>query len=143
MACFEDGPIRILAFAWWMLKTEKTMVSWQAFPSLPPSSRAPRVSLAPKTPFPFPFKRLPRWLPSLRHPASRTPAPYYPLNRMRMRCVVSALRLLLKKSSAEQILSLSRNAMLEGIDFLVWDVPLRLCFYHFSPGHSLVLQLRH
>ena len=25
----------------------KTMVSWQAFPSLPPSSRAPRVSLAP------------------------------------------------------------------------------------------------
>ena len=34
------------------------------------------------------------------------------LNRMRMRCVVSALRLLLKKSSAEQILSLSRNAML-------------------------------
>ena len=27
------------------------MVSWQAFPSLPPSSRAPRVSLAPKTPF--------------------------------------------------------------------------------------------
>ena len=26
----------------------------------PPSSRAPRVSLAPKTPFPFPFKRLPR-----------------------------------------------------------------------------------
>ena len=33
----------------------KTMVSWQAFPSFPPSSRAPRVSLAPKTPFPFPF----------------------------------------------------------------------------------------
>ena len=32
----------------------KTMVSWQAFPSLPPSSRAPRVSLAPKTPFLFP-----------------------------------------------------------------------------------------
>ena len=35
--------------------------------SLPPSSRAPRVSLAPKTPFPkapfpFPFKRLPRRL---------------------------------------------------------------------------------
>ena len=28
----------------------------------PPSSRAPRVSLAPKTPFPFPFKRLPRRL---------------------------------------------------------------------------------
>ena len=38
------------------------MVSWQAFRSLPPSSRAPRVSLAPKTPFPFPFKRLPRRL---------------------------------------------------------------------------------
>ena len=34
------------------------MVSWQAFPS----SRAPGVSLAPKTPFPFPFKRLPRRL---------------------------------------------------------------------------------
>ena len=30
------------------------MVSWQAFPSLPPSSRAPRVSLAHKTPFLFP-----------------------------------------------------------------------------------------
>ena len=28
----------------------------------PPSTRAPRVSLAPKTPFPFPFKRLPRRL---------------------------------------------------------------------------------
>ena len=40
----------------------KTMVSWQAFLSLPPSSRAPRVSLAPKSPFPFPFKRLPRRL---------------------------------------------------------------------------------
>ena len=37
-----------------------------------------------------------------------------------MRCVVSALRRLLKKSSFEQIL-LSRNAMLKGIDFLVWD----------------------
>ena len=32
----------------------KTIVSWQAFPSLPP-----RALLAPKTPFPFPFKRLP------------------------------------------------------------------------------------
>ena len=36
--------------------------------SLPPSSHAPRISLAPKTPFPktpflFPFKRLPRRLP--------------------------------------------------------------------------------
>ena len=30
--------------------------------NLPPSSRAPRVSLALKTPFPFPFKRLPRRL---------------------------------------------------------------------------------
>ena len=29
---------------------------------LPPFSRAPRVSLTPKTPFPFPFKRLPRRL---------------------------------------------------------------------------------
>ena len=38
------------------------MVSWQPFPSLPPSSCAPRVSLAPKTPFPFPLKRLPRRL---------------------------------------------------------------------------------
>ena len=38
------------------------MVSWQAFPSFPSSSRAPRVSLAPQTPFPFPFKRLPRRL---------------------------------------------------------------------------------
>ena len=37
-------------------------VSWQAFPSLPPSSRASGVSPAPKTPFPFPFKRLPRRL---------------------------------------------------------------------------------
>ena len=40
----------------------KTMVSWQAFPSFTSSSRAPRVSLAPQTPFPFPFKRLPRRL---------------------------------------------------------------------------------
>ena len=31
-------------------------------PGLPPSSRAPRVSLVPKTSFPFPFKRLPRRL---------------------------------------------------------------------------------
>ena len=38
------------------------MVSWQAFPSLPSSSRVPHVSLARKTPFPFPFKRLPRRL---------------------------------------------------------------------------------
>ena len=38
------------------------MVSWQACPSFPSSSRAPRVSLAPQTPFPFPFKRLPRRL---------------------------------------------------------------------------------
>ena len=30
--------------------------------SFPPSSRAPRVSLAPKTPCPLPFKRLPRRL---------------------------------------------------------------------------------
>ena len=37
-----------------MLKTRKTMVSWQVFPSLPP--------LAPKTPFPIPFKRLRRRL---------------------------------------------------------------------------------
>ena len=28
-----------------------------------PFKRLPRVSLAPKTPFPFPFKRLPRRLP--------------------------------------------------------------------------------
>ena len=40
----------------------KTMVSCQAFPSLPSSSRAPRVSLVPKIPFLFPFKRLPRRL---------------------------------------------------------------------------------
>ena len=32
------------------------MVSWQAFPFLPPSSRTPRVSLAPKTPFSLPFQ---------------------------------------------------------------------------------------
>ena len=40
------------------------MVSWRAFPPPhpPPSSCAPRFSLAPKTPFPFPFKRLPRRL---------------------------------------------------------------------------------
>ena len=37
------------------------MVSWQAFPSLPPRA-PPRVSLAPKTPFPFPSKGLPRRL---------------------------------------------------------------------------------
>ena len=44
-----------------MLKTRKTMVSWQAFSSLPPR-RPPRVSLAPKTPFLIPLKRLPRRL---------------------------------------------------------------------------------
>ena len=36
--------------------------------SLPPSSRAPRVSLARKTPFPFPFKPLPRRLFCPLHP---------------------------------------------------------------------------
>ena len=47
------------------------MVSWQAFPSLLPSLRALRVSLAPKTPFPFLFKRLPRRLLfSLQSPSS-------------------------------------------------------------------------
>ena len=45
-------------------RVAKTMVSWQAFPSFASSSRACRVSLAPKTPFPFPFKRLPRRLTS-------------------------------------------------------------------------------
>ena len=35
-------------------------------PPFPPSSRALRASLAPKTPFPFPFKRKPRRLPSER-----------------------------------------------------------------------------
>ena len=38
------------------------MVSCQAFPSLPPSLLARPYSLAPKTPFPFLFKRLPRRL---------------------------------------------------------------------------------
>ena len=51
LTCFEDRPIRILTFAWWMLKTRKTMVSWQAFPSLPP--RAPLAFLSHlKLPFP-------------------------------------------------------------------------------------------
>ena len=50
LTCFEDRPIRILTFAWWMLKTRKTMVSWQAFPSLPP--RAPLAFPSrPKPPF--------------------------------------------------------------------------------------------
>ena len=35
--------------------------------SLPPSSRTSLVSLAPKTPFPFPFKRLPRRLVAFFH----------------------------------------------------------------------------
>ena len=43
----------------------KAMISWQAFPSFPSSSRASRVSLAPKTSFPFPFKLLPRGLENL------------------------------------------------------------------------------
>ena len=34
----------------------KTMVSRQAFPSLPPSLHAPCVSLVPKTPLSFPFQ---------------------------------------------------------------------------------------
>ena len=51
LTCFEDGPIRILTFAWWMFKTRKTMVSWQAFPSLP--LRAPLAFLSHlKLPFP-------------------------------------------------------------------------------------------
>ena len=37
------------------------MVSWQAFSFLPPCA-PPRVSLAPKTPFPNPFKCLPHRL---------------------------------------------------------------------------------
>ena len=41
LTSFEGWPIRILTFAWWMLKTRNTMFSWQAFPSLPP-----RVPLA-------------------------------------------------------------------------------------------------
>ena len=41
------------------------MVSWQAFPSLPPRAHL-GISLAPKTPFPFPFKRLPRRLANAR-----------------------------------------------------------------------------
>ena len=32
LTCFEDWPIKILTFAWWMLKTRKTVV----FLSLPP-----------------------------------------------------------------------------------------------------------
>ena len=44
LTCFEDGPIRILTFARWMLKTRKTMASWQAFPSFPP--RAPLAFLS-------------------------------------------------------------------------------------------------
>ena len=36
------------------------------------ASRAPRVSLAPKTPFPFPFKRLPRRLGVDEHRTSST-----------------------------------------------------------------------
>ena len=41
----------------------KTMFSWQAFPSsLPPSLLVRPYSLAPKTPFPILFKRLPRRL---------------------------------------------------------------------------------
>ena len=35
--------------------------------SLPPSSRPPHVSLAPKTPFPFPFNRLPHRLDVANH----------------------------------------------------------------------------
>ena len=51
MTCFEDGPIRILTFAWWMLKTRKTMVSRQAFPSLPPCAPLAFLSHL-KLPFP-------------------------------------------------------------------------------------------
>ena len=66
LTCFEDWQIRILTFAWSMLKTRKTMVSWQAFPSLP-SRAPPYLSLAPKTPFPISFKRLPCWLERLKN----------------------------------------------------------------------------
>ena len=60
----QRGPIADcvpLSFAWWMFKTSKTngLLAGVLFP---PSSQAPRVSLAPKTPFPFPFKHLPRRL---------------------------------------------------------------------------------
>ena len=41
------------------------------FLSLPPFLRAPRVSLAPKTPFPFLFKRLPSRLLARRLPCFR------------------------------------------------------------------------
>ena len=49
-----------------LTSTRRMLKSWLirllAGVSLPFSSRASRVSLAPKTPFPFPFKRLPRRL---------------------------------------------------------------------------------
>ena len=57
LTCFEDGLIRIFVD----VKNEKNN-GLLAGVSLPSFSRAPRVSLAPKTPFPFPFKRLPRRL---------------------------------------------------------------------------------
>ena len=53
----QDFNIRLVD-----VKSEKNNGLLLAGVSLPPSSRAPRISLAPKTPFPFPFKRLPRRL---------------------------------------------------------------------------------
>ena len=53
LTCFENWPIRILTFAWWMLKTRKTVVSWQVFLSLPtcrPLASLSRLNL-PSLPF--------------------------------------------------------------------------------------------
>ena len=71
LTCFEDWPIRILTFAWWMLKTRNTMVSWQAFPSLPP--RAPLTFLL----------RLKLPFPSLSTPATQANSPPVPPNERR------------------------------------------------------------
>ena len=55
LICFEDWPIRILTFAWWMLKARNTMVSWQAFPSLPPRAHLAFLSCLNKSLF-LPFQ---------------------------------------------------------------------------------------
>ena len=61
LTCFEDWKNQDFNICLVDVKNEKCN-GLLAGVSFPPSSRAPRVFLAPKTPFPFPFKRLPRRL---------------------------------------------------------------------------------
>ena len=102
------------------------MVSWQAFPSLPSSSRTPRVSLAPKTPFPFPFKRLPRRLANAR-PQDNSKIAFYCYLWLRPK-LQQCYQILFKGDVYLKCVLLARNVVFKigWIDFFIlwkkgWD----------------------